>query len=162
VSAALLHKVLLWASEVTPSWPASGSPCYGMLSSAPGEREGGGRSLSPSLSLCQSRVKSLNHWQIVLVKTSDPRTRETCFFLTTFPDVGLQFYSNACQIRVCSLQFSWGREVGDIKARQWAGEMAQWVRAPDCSSKGPEFKSQQPHGGSQPSVTRSDSLFWSV
>jgi hypothetical protein len=32
----------------------------------------------------------------------------------------------------------------------------------DCSSEGPEFKSQQPHGGSQPSVTRSDSLFWSV
>jgi hypothetical protein len=43
-----------------------------------------------------------------------------------------------------------------------AGEMAQWVRAPDCSSKGQEFKSQQPHGGSQPSLTRSDSLFWSV
>ena len=43
-----------------------------------------------------------------------------------------------------------------------AGEMAQWVRAPDCSSEGLEFKSQQPHGGSQPSVRRSDSLFWSV
>jgi hypothetical protein len=43
-----------------------------------------------------------------------------------------------------------------------AGEMAQWVRAPDCSSEGPEFKSQEPHGGSQPSVTRSDALFWSV
>jgi hypothetical protein len=43
-----------------------------------------------------------------------------------------------------------------------AGEMAQWVRAPDCSSEGPEFKSQQPHGGSQPSVTRSDPLFWNV
>jgi hypothetical protein len=43
-----------------------------------------------------------------------------------------------------------------------AGEMAQWVRAPDCSSEGQEFKSQQPHGGSQPSVRRSDSLFWSV
>jgi hypothetical protein len=43
-----------------------------------------------------------------------------------------------------------------------AGEMASWVRAPDCSSVGPEFKSQQPHGGSQPSVMRSDSLFWSV
>jgi hypothetical protein len=28
-----------------------------------------------------------------------------------------------------------------------AGEMAQWVRAPDCSSEGLEFKSQQPHGG---------------
>jgi hypothetical protein len=43
-----------------------------------------------------------------------------------------------------------------------AGEMAQWVRAPDCSSEGPEFKSQQPHGGSQPSLTRSDALFWCV
>ena len=43
-----------------------------------------------------------------------------------------------------------------------AGEMAQGVRAPDCSSEGLEFKSQQPHGGSQPPVMRSDSLFWSV
>jgi hypothetical protein len=43
-----------------------------------------------------------------------------------------------------------------------AGEMAQWVRAPDCSPEGQEFKSQQPHDGSQPSVTRSDALFWSV
>jgi hypothetical protein len=49
-----------------------------------------------------------------------------------------------------------------LKEKERAGEMAQWVRAPDCSSEGPEFKSQQPHGGSQPSVTRSDSLFWSV
>jgi hypothetical protein len=30
------------------------------------------------------------------------------------------------------------------------------------SSEGPEFKSQQPHGGSQPSVTKSDALFWSI
>jgi hypothetical protein len=43
-----------------------------------------------------------------------------------------------------------------------AGEMAQWVRAPYCSSEGLEFKSQQPHGGSQPSVMRSDSLLWSL
>jgi hypothetical protein len=48
------------------------------------------------------------------------------------------------------------------KGKVGAGEMAQWVRAPDCSSKGPEFKSQQPHGGSQPSVKRSDALFWCV
>jgi hypothetical protein len=40
-----------------------------------------------------------------------------------------------------------------------AGEMAQWVRAPDCSSEGLKFKSQQPHGGSQPPVMRSDALF---
>jgi hypothetical protein len=48
------------------------------------------------------------------------------------------------------------------RASDRAGEMAQWVRAPDCSPEGLEFKSQQPHGGSQPSVTRSDALFWSV
>jgi hypothetical protein len=29
-------------------------------------------------------------------------------------------------------------------------------------SRGPEFKSQQPHGDSQPSVMRSDALFWCV
>jgi hypothetical protein len=29
-----------------------------------------------------------------------------------------------------------------------------------CSLRGSEFNSQQPHGGSQPSVTRPDSLFW--
>ena len=36
------------------------------------------------------------------------------------------------------------------------------VKNTDCSSGGPEFKSQQPHGGSQPSVMRSDALFWCV
>ena len=29
----------------------------------------------------------------------------------------------------------------------------------EYSSEGPEFKSQQPHGGLQPSVMRSDALF---
>ena len=31
-------------------------------------------------------------------------------------------------------------------------------KSTDCSSKGHEFNSQQPHGGSQPSVTGSDAL----
>jgi hypothetical protein len=44
----------------------------------------------------------------------------------------------------------------------WAGEMAQRLRALTGSSEGPEFKSQQPHGGSQPSIMRSDALFWGV
>jgi hypothetical protein len=30
------------------------------------------------------------------------------------------------------------------------------VKGTDCVSEGPEFKSQQPHGGSQPSIMRSD------
>jgi hypothetical protein len=36
------------------------------------------------------------------------------------------------------------------------------VKSTDCSSEGPEFKSQQPHGGSQPPVIGSDALFWCV
>jgi hypothetical protein len=36
------------------------------------------------------------------------------------------------------------------------------VKGTDCSSTGPEFKSEQPHGGSQPSVNRSDSFFRGV
>jgi hypothetical protein len=42
-----------------------------------------------------------------------------------------------------------------------AEEMAQ-NKSTDCSSEGPEFKSQQPHGGSQPSLMRSDALFWCI
>jgi hypothetical protein len=36
------------------------------------------------------------------------------------------------------------------------------VKSIDCSSRHPEFNSQQPHGGSQPSVMGSDALFWCV
>jgi hypothetical protein len=36
------------------------------------------------------------------------------------------------------------------------------VKSTDCSSKGPEFNSHQPHSGSQPSVMGSGALFWSV
>jgi hypothetical protein len=45
-----------------------------------------------------------------------------------------------------------GKSFSPFKDLRWAGEMAQ------C----PEFKSQQPHGGSQPSVMRSDALFWGI
>jgi len=36
------------------------------------------------------------------------------------------------------------------------------VKSTDCSSRDPEFKSQQPHGGSQPSEMGSGTLFWCV
>jgi hypothetical protein len=36
------------------------------------------------------------------------------------------------------------------------------VKRTDCSSRGPEFNSQQPCGGSQPSIMGSDALFWCV
>ena len=36
------------------------------------------------------------------------------------------------------------------------------VKSTDCSFRGLEFNSQQPHGGSQPPIMRSDVLFWGV
>jgi hypothetical protein len=33
-------------------------------------------------------------------------------------------------------------------------------KSTDCSSRVPEFNSQQPHGSSQPSVMGSDAHFW--
>jgi hypothetical protein len=36
------------------------------------------------------------------------------------------------------------------------------VKSNDYSSRGPEFKFQQPHGGSKQSVMVSDALFWCV
>jgi hypothetical protein len=32
------------------------------------------------------------------------------------------------------------------------------IKGTDCSSRGPEFNSQQPHGGSQPSVMGYDGV----
>jgi hypothetical protein len=48
---------------------------------------------------------------------------------------------------------------GVIEECQGAGEDGSVVKSTDCSSEGPEFKSQQPHGGPQPSLMRSDALF---
>ena len=46
-----------------------------------------------------------------------------------------------------------------LKNLTWSGEVAQ---STGCSSRGPEFNSQQPHGASQTSVMEFDALFWCV
>jgi hypothetical protein len=43
-------------------------------------------------------------------------------------------------------------------SRTWRDGSA--VRSTDCSSRGPVFISQQPHGGLQPSVMGFDAFFW--
>jgi hypothetical protein len=45
-----------------------------------------------------------------------------------------------------------------VTSQTWRDGSA--VKSIGCSSRGPEFNSQQSHGGSQPSVMRSDALFW--
>jgi hypothetical protein len=49
-----------------------------------------------------------------------------------------------------------------LKIKNWGWWDGSVNKSTDCSSKGPEFKSQQTHGGSQPSVMRSGALFWCV
>jgi hypothetical protein len=49
-----------------------------------------------------------------------------------------------------------------LEAEEEGWRDGSWVKSTDCSSKGPEFKFQQPHGDSQPSVMRSDAVFWCV
>ena len=46
------------------------------------------------------------------------------------------------------------------RSRDWRDGSA--VRSTDSSVRGPEFNTQQPHGGSQPSVMGSDAVFWGV
>jgi hypothetical protein len=41
--------------------------------------------------------------------------------------------------------------VGHVEKGEEEWRDGSAVKSTDCSSKGPEFKSQQPHGGSQPS-----------
>jgi hypothetical protein len=49
---------------------------------------------------------------------------------------------------------------GNINFGGWRDGSA--VKSTDCSSRGPEFNPQQPHGGSQPSLMGSGALFWCV
>jgi hypothetical protein len=48
------------------------------------------------------------------------------------------------------------------RINKWGWREGSAVKSTDCSSKGPEFKSQQLHGGSQPPVMTFDTLFWCV
>jgi hypothetical protein len=45
-----------------------------------------------------------------------------------------------------------------VKQNLAGWQVGSVVKSTDCSSRGPEFNSQQPHGGPQPSVMRSDAL----
>jgi hypothetical protein len=76
--------------------------------------------------------------------------------LKTKNDVKAKFFVNAQitmqpnQLLICFLKETMGWRDGSV------------VKSTDYSPEGPEFKSQQPHGGSQLSVTKSDALFWRV
>jgi len=55
-------------------------------------------------------------------------------------------------IKACFIQ---QRCVFNVKTYGWGWRDGSAVKSSNCSARGPEFNSQQPHGGSQPSVMRS-------
>jgi hypothetical protein len=63
------------------------------------------------------------------------------------------------QARVKTMYARWKHPDFSLKNSYVGWRDGSVVKSTDCSSGGPEFKSQQPHGGSQPSVIRSDALF---
>jgi hypothetical protein len=75
------------------------------------------------------------------------------------------WFSNLCIQRIGSMArserrvFLWKKSLRLDKLRWRDGSV---VMNTDCSSRGPEFNSKQPHGGSQPSVMGSEALFWCV
>ena len=46
------------------------------------------------------------------------------------------------------------------KSEVEAGEIGSVIKGTGCSFRGPEFNSQQPHGGSQLLIMWFDALFW--
>jgi hypothetical protein len=83
--------------------------------------------------------------------------------------------SEAKVVHVCHVS-TWEAEVGELQVRDYPGLCTKlclkkikggggsWkddsaVKSTGCSSRGPEFNSQQPHGGPQPPVMGSDALF---
>jgi hypothetical protein len=46
--------------------------------------------------------------------------------------------------------------INELKGTRRGWRDGSEVKSTDCSSRGPDFNSQQPHGGSQPPVMRSD------
>jgi hypothetical protein len=49
-----------------------------------------------------------------------------------------------------------------MESQNWKHGLARWLtdKRAGCFSEGPEFKSQQTHGGLQPLVMRSEVLFY--
>jgi hypothetical protein len=89
-----------------------------------------------------------------------PDLSASTFWITGLPS-GIVQCRDRLQDFVCTMQaFYPPSPISDPLGKYKFGGLVRWLT--DCSSEGPEFKSKQPHGCSQPSITRSDTLFWSV
>ena len=70
---------------------------------------------------------------------------------------------NICNKYFHITDFNWQNWNVQLRKRKKMGwRDGSVIKSTDCSSIGPEFNSQQPHGGSQPSVIGPDVFFWWV
>ena len=115
-----------------------------------------GNSVQPDLIIqAGSNFRSLMSGDLLLAYLNTVQFRGKVSWYNPIPSTQGEIINIETQLKV---------QVPASKKGSRAGEMVQWLRAltalPD--SRGPEFKSQEPHCGSQPSVMGSDALFWYV
>ena len=67
---------------------------------------------------------------------------------------------NTWALAHCMYTHNGGRITNNINAQEMDNRAGEMVKSIAYSSKGPEFNSQQPHGGLQPSIMRFGALFW--
>jgi hypothetical protein len=93
-----------------------------------------------------------NSWNLLFSPLPPPCPFSSFFFLSLFSDPLFSFSYHLSETGFFSL----------VKTQKTDGGWrdASAVKSTDCSPRGHEFSSQQPHGGSQPSVMGSDALFW--
>jgi hypothetical protein len=63
-------------------------------------------------------------------------------------------------LRFCFCFLKKQKKTKNNETKKGAREIGSVVKSTVCSSRGPEFNSQQTHGGSQPSIMGSEVLFW--
>jgi hypothetical protein len=72
--------------------------------------------------------------------------------------LGIELRTSGRTVSVLNHSISLAPRVKEFKNCSWRESSV--VRNTDCSSRGSEFNSQQPHGGSQPPVMGTNALFW--
>jgi hypothetical protein len=84
-----------------------------------------------------------------------------------FPWQGAFKAERSLGVTIINFQKTQPRIIKYFKKKKKKKNTSSWrdglvVKSPGCSPRGPEFNSQQLHGGSQPSVMGSHASFWSV
>jgi hypothetical protein len=92
-------------------------------------------------------------------KSPTPYSRDSCSSLLTAASVTAR-QRNSLDVNQLKMEIRCTMELDSSVKKNGGWQGSPVVKSTDCSSRGPEFKSQQPRGGLQPSVMGSNALFW--